>query len=105
MKINYIPFFFLLISLLTFGQQDPFVEMWSEKQIDSLKNEWKNSHTNRYCLYFRYRSLSWPLPGVPKSLKPKSSLLSSFLQPDLAKKLKLKLWEVDAYDQEVGWAR
>ena len=98
MKQIILPFFFLLISLLTFGQQDPFVEMWSEKQIDSLKNEWKNSHTNDTVRMKLARSLSWHYQESNRD----SSLYYQAFQLDLAKKLKLKLWEADAYDSG-GW--
>ena len=90
--------FFLLIPVFVKAQQDPFVEMWSNKQIDSLREEWKHTAGNDTMRMRIARSLGWYYQEMNRD----SSLYFQSIQLELARKLKLKLWEADALDQG-GW--
>ena len=90
--------FFLLVSVISIAQKDPFVEMWSDKQIDSLREEWKHTAGNDTMQMRIARSLGWFYQENNRD----SSLYFQSIQLKLAKKLKLKLWEADALDQG-GW--
>jgi len=90
--------FFLLIPVFVKAQQDPFVEMWSNKQIDSLREEWKHTAGNDTMRMRIARSLGWYYQEMNRD----SSIYFQSIQLELARKLKLKLWEADALDQG-GW--
>ena len=90
--------FFLLAPVIVNAQQDPFVEMWSDKQIDSLRDEWKHTGANDTIRMRIARSLGWHYQEINRD----SSLYFQSVQLELARKLKLKLWEADALDQG-GW--
>jgi two-component system, NtrC family, sensor kinase len=98
MKLIFKVFFFLLIPVFVTAQQDPFVEMWSVKQIDSLKEEWKHTADNDTMRMRLSRSFGWYYQEIDRD----SSLYFQSIQLKLARKLKLKLWEADALDQG-GW--
>jgi signal transduction histidine kinase len=87
-----------LIPVLVTAQKDPFVEMWSDKQIDSLQEEWKHTAGNDTMQMRIARSLGWYYQEIDRD----SSFYFQSIQLKLARKLKLKLWEADALDQG-GW--
>jgi len=91
-------FFFLLIPVFVTAQKDPFVEMWSDKQMDSLKEEWKHTAGNDTMQMRIARSFGWYYQEINRD----SSFYFQSIQLKLARKLKLKLWEADALDQG-GW--
>ncbi len=86
-----------MIPVFATAQQDPFVEMWSGKQIDSLKVVYE--HTTNDTMRMRLaRSFGWHYQEINRD----SSLYFQSIQLELARKLELKLWEADALDQG-GW--
>ncbi len=90
-------FFFFFIPAIAMAQQDPFVENWSDTQIDSLRTELQ--HTTNDTMRMRIsRSIGVYLQEVNRD----SSLYFQTQQLTLARKLKLKLWEADALDA-TGW--
>ncbi|MFZ1798543.1 MAG: hypothetical protein WAU24_01670, partial [Chitinophagaceae bacterium] len=90
-------FFFLLIPVMTMAQQDPYVEIWSDTQIDSLRLELQ--HTTNDTMRMRIsRSIGWYYGEINQD----SSLYFQTQELILARKLKLKFWEADALDG-TGW--
>ena len=90
-------FFFLFIPVFAMAQQDPFVENWSDTQIDSLRMILQST-TNDTMRMRLSRSMQWHYSELNRD----SSLYFSLQQLTLARKLKLKLWEADALDGS-GW--
>ncbi|MEO7531399.1 MAG: hypothetical protein ABIS69_08310, partial [Sediminibacterium sp.] len=90
-------FFFLLIPAFTIAQQDAYVERWTNKQADSLRMALY--HTSNDTLRMRLsRSLGWHYQDSNRD----SGLYFHEQELALAKKLHLKIWEADAFDQ-AGW--
>jgi two-component system NtrC family sensor kinase len=90
-------FFFLFIPVIAVAQQDAYVESWTNKQADSLRVEL--DHTTNDTMRMKLsRSLGWHYQDSNRD----SSLYFHEQELALAKKLNLKLWEADAFDQ-VGW--
>ena len=90
--------FFLFIPVISIAQQDPYVEIWSSYQIDSLRTELQ--HTTNDTMRMRIsRSIGWHYGEINRD----SSSHYQTQQLILARKLKLKLWEADALDG-TGWA-
>ncbi len=99
MKHCIIIFYFLFIPVLVTAQKDPFVEMWNDQQIDSLKKEWQHTE-DKDTMHMRIaRSLGWYYQEINRD----SSMYFQSIQLKLARKLKLKLWEADALDQGDGY--
>ena len=95
MKQKFVTLLFLLIPLIVNAQKDPFIESWNKDQLDSLKAEWINSIGNDTIHMRISRSLGWYYQEVDRD----SSFYFHSIQLNLARKLKLKLWEADALDQ------
>ena len=97
MKLFVKIFSLLFIPASVIGQQDPYVENWTGKQIDSLQYAWQ--HTSNDTLRMKIsRSLGWHYQEKNRD----SSLYFHQQELTLARKLKQKLWEADALDQ-AGW--
>ena len=97
MKLFIKIFSLLFIPASVIGQQDPYVENWTDKQIDSLQYAWQ--HTSNDTLRMKIsRSLGWHYQEKNRD----SSLYFHHQELALARKLKQKLWEADALDQ-AGW--
>ena len=79
---------FILFPFFAMAQQDPYVENWTDTQIDSLRFELK--HTTNDTLRMRIsRSIAIYLQETNRD----SSMYFQKKQLILARKLKLKLWE------------
>ena len=98
MKLIFKIFFFLFVPVFAKAQQDPFVEIWNDKQIDSLREVWAHTAGNDTMRMRLSRSFGWHYQEINRD----SSLYFQSIQLELARKLKLKLWEADALDQG-GW--
>ena len=97
MKLFIKIFSLLFLPASVIGQQDPYVENWTGKQIDSLQYAWQ--HTSNDTLRMKIsRSLGWHYQEKNRD----SSLYFHQQELTLARKLKQKLWEADALDQ-AGW--
>ncbi|MEO8771954.1 MAG: hypothetical protein ABI402_17790 [Ferruginibacter sp.] len=90
-------FFLLFLPAFVIAQQNPFVENWSDTQIDSLRTELQQT-TNDTMLMRISRSLGWYYTEINRD----SNLYYQTQQLTLARKLKLKIWEADALDG-TGW--
>lgn len=97
MKLLLKIFFFFFIPVFTIAQQNPFVENWSNAQIDSLRTELRQT-TNDTIRMRISRSLGWYYTEINRD----SNLHYQTQQLTLARKLKLKIWEADALDG-AGW--
>jgi signal transduction histidine kinase len=97
MKIILKIFFSLLIPSVAAAQQGLYFETWSNKQVDSLKNELHRT-SNDTMQMFIYRCLGFHYQETNRD----SSLYFHEQQLALARKLQLKLWQADALDQ-AGW--
>ena len=87
----------ILLPVFTKAQQDPYIENWSNKQIDSLKIEL--SRTSNDTIRMRIsRIMGFHFQEIDRD----SSLYFHTQELILARKLKQKLWEADALDQS-GW--
>lgn len=97
MKLSINIFFFLLVAASAKAQQDPYVENWTDSQVDSLRMVL--SHTANDTMGMRIsRSIGWHYQEINRD----SSLYFHEQELALARKLHLKLWEADALDQ-AGW--
>ena len=97
MKPSIIIFLVFFIPAFAKAQEDPYIENWSNKQIDSIRIEL--SYTTNDTIRMRLsRSLGWHYQEINRD----SSLYFHEQQLALARKLQLRLWEADALDQ-VGW--
>ncbi len=90
-------FFLLFLPAIVMAQQNPFVENWSDAQIDSLRMELHQT-TNDTIRMKISRSLGWYYTEINRD----SNLYYQTQQLNLARELKLKIWEADALDG-TGW--
>jgi len=90
-------FFFLFIPAVSIAQQDSYVEIWSDPQIDSLRLVLHQTNNDTILMRIS-RSIGWYYGEVNRD----SSLFYQLQELALARKLKLKLWEADALDG-TGW--
>ena len=83
----------LCLSHFTKAQQNPYWEIWTKKQADSLQLIW-NQPINDTLRMGLARSIGWYYQEIDLD----SSYYFLQQQASLAAKLKLKLWEADALD-------
>jgi len=83
----------LCLSHFTKAQQNPYWEIWTKKQADSLQLIW-NQPINDTLRMGLARSIGWYYQEIDLD----SSYYFLQQQAALAAKLKLKLWEADALD-------